>query len=308
MGYSYFEKRVKRMRKKSEKKSKRLKAAKAVSSTSKRLKAAEIVSSFSGKISTGRFENEQPFFSIKEVWDNIDDNFLQQRQRELYEMCRARFSEHEKRSVVERIQQEYQHLRFYETNKEHYPSVTSIINWDKDFFLAKEELIQYAARGTIIHRQSEKYLIDGQWAGPEELPDIYPEYVTMSKGSLGLTLEGYNFPAFCEKYPFKAIDTEEIVYNHEYKYAGRCDIKGEWENQKAVMDIKTGQIDKELYLKQLSAYAKAEGNEDVKLMVIIPLNNKTKQGFSSPIISADIDKYFEMFKRDRKLFKQRFGV
>lgn len=278
-------------------------------SNTPQLKESEIVVSFSGKISTGAYENEQPFFSMKETWSDADDLFIESRQKELYAMCRTRFTEHEKKSIVDRVKNQYQQLRFYTVNNEQYPSVTSIIGWDKDFFIPKEELIQYAARGTIIHKQAENYLMTGEWLEPDKFPEIYPEYVTMTKGSLGLTLDGYNFVGFAEKHPIEAIELETELYNNDLRYAGRCDIKADFWGKRAVMDIKTtSSINKNDCFKQLSAYANAIGNEDVETMVIIPLNSTTKQGFSAPIISDEIGKYFELFKRDRNLFKQRFDV
>lgn len=272
-------------------------------------KEVEIVASYSGKISTGRFENEAPFFSIKETWSNIDDNFIQHRQKELHNYCYNRFSECEKRSMVDRIQEEYKHLRFYEYNNEQFPSSTSIINWDKDFYIPQEQLIQYAARGIIRHKQIEIFHKTGEWHTPEAIDEVYPQLVILKKGSLGLTLDGYDYQAFYEKYPFEVVDVERAVYNPEYRYAGRYDIKGVFDGKVSIIDVKTtSTIDKDSCFKQLASYAKCLGNEDVEQLVVIPLNNKTQQGFSKPVIEDGIDKYFALFKKDRQIFKERFGL
>jgi hypothetical protein len=159
-------------------------------------KEVEIVASYSGKISTGRFENEAPFFSVKEVWSDVEDDFIQRRQKELHQYCYNRFSECEKRSAAEKVNEEYKHIRFYEWENEQFPSVTSIMNWDKDFYIPQEQLVQYQARGIIRHKQAELFHRDGKWYQPEEIDEIYPYLVILKKGSLGLTLDGYDYPAF----------------------------------------------------------------------------------------------------------------
>lgn len=270
--------------------------------------STEIVASYSGKISTGRWENESPFFSIKEVWTDVDKEFVSIRQKTLHGLCYERFAECEKRSIADRVKEQFKHLRFYQINNEQFPSVTSIIGWDKDFFIPQDQLIEYAARGTIIHKQVEIFLKTNEWPDPANIPEVYPEYVILKKGSLGLTLDGYDFQGFYEKYPFEVLKTETQVFNLEYRYAGRSDIKGVFDGKKSIFDIKTGTINEEECFKQISAYAKADGNEDVEQMVIVPLNSTTKQGYSKPKVETDIDKYFELFKRDRKLFKQRFSL
>ncbi len=269
----------------------------------------EIVGSFTGKISTGRFENQAPFFSIKEGWENVTDEFIEKRQKELHQMCYSRFAEVEKKSAVDKLKAEYAHLRFYEVNGEQFPSVTSILNWDVDFFIPQEDLLQYAARGTIVHKQVEVFLKTGEWKDPADVAEIYPEFVTLSKGGLQLSLDGFNFQAFYAKHPFETLSTEERVVNTQERYAGRADIKSNFENKITIMDIKTSAtIDKEKCFKQLAAYAKADGNENVEQLVVIPLNNKTQQGFSKPIITDEIDKYYQLFLKDRKIFKGRFSV
>jgi hypothetical protein len=272
------------------------------------LKSTEIVASYSGKISTGRYENESPFFSIKEEWTNADKEFIISRQKLLNQLCYDRFTECANRSLVDRLKEQYHHLRFYMFNGIQLPSVTSIIGWDKDFFMAPEELAQYAARGTIIHKQVEIFLKTDKLIPPEEIPEVFPQYVTMTKGSLKLTLDGFNFVSFFEKNPIELIDTEKQVVNLDKKYSGRMDIKAKFNGKVSIMDVKTGTVDETECFKQLAAYAKGSGNSDVSQLVIIPINNKTKQGFSEPKVTSDIEKYFSLFLEDRKKFEERFGL
>ncbi len=275
----------------------------------------EICSSYSGKISTSKFENCSPFFGLKETWTgHLDDATISLRQKQLSVLCEEKFSEVEKRELIAKIQENRKDIRFYPIDNAMYPSVTSIINWDNDFeektqHITPDEMRQYAARGTIIHKQISIFLETGEWKEPKDIPELYLYRVILKKGSLGLSMDGYDFRGFYEKYPFKKISTETIVVNKEHNYAGTYDIKGIMGGVVTLFDVKTGSsINKTSAFKQLTAYAHTTGNEDVKQLVIVPLNNTTKQGFSAPAIETDIEKYWPAFKEDRKMFKERYGV
>jgi len=186
--------------------------------------------------------------------------------------------------------------------------------------MSPDELSQYGARGTIIHKQIEIFLKTGEWKEPKNIPEIFPDWLTMANGNLALTLDGYDFRSFYKDYPFKVIDLEKTVLNHDLRYGGRLDIKciiestnkGKWEKEPVlfdvatILDIKTGTIDKTKHLKQQTAYAKCE--IDVKQFGIIPLNATTKQGYSKPIVESDMEKYWTLFTSDRAKFKKRYGV
>ncbi len=284
----------------------------------------EISASFSGKISTGAYENENPYYSIKETIEDgfLTDDQIKTRQEELQRFCRDQFKRDAEVSYTERIAKQYQNIRFYDGKEgRKYPSVTSIIGWDEDFYCSPEELAQYGARGTIIHKQVELFLQTGEWKDPKNIPEIYPELVILQKGSLNLSLEDINFPGFFEKYPFKVITLEDTLINHELRYGGRRDIKGiiesanpgNWKKIEGVLfdvptilDVKSGTIDKTKHFKQLTAYAKCDA--EIGQMVLIPLNNKTKQGFSEPIIETNTEKYWSLFLKDRQSFKNRYGL
>lgn len=275
-----------------------------------KLKEVEIVASFSGTISSGQFENEKPLFSLKEVWTDVADwEFVSHRQNVLEQMCYEKFAAVERRSMVEKIKQARQDLRFYPIGNEFFPSVTSVIGWDEDFYMDALELAQYAARGTILHKMVEVYLKTGKWPKPSDLPEIYPEMIILKKGNLQLSVDDVDFPGFFKKYPFEVIHQETTVYNKEMRYAGRQDIKGKLDGKVTIFDIKTGSsIDKKKCFKQTTAYAHCSGNEDVEQMCIIHLNNKVQQGFSAPVIETDTNKYWHLFLKDRENFKTRFGV
>lgn len=285
----------------------------------------EIVSSFTGKISVGQYENESPFFSLKETveYENgeFTDEMMQARQKQLQDYCYQQFQKQAERAKFDRIKKEYQNIRFYEEDGKLYPSVTSITNWDADFRVPPDELQQYSARGTIIHKQVEIFLKTGEWKTPKQIPEIYPELVTLSQGSLSLSLDGYDFSQFYKDYPFKVLAQEERVINREEVYAGRLDIRGiiessnrgKWDkvegllyDVETVFDIKTGTIDKTKHMMQQTAYAHC--NDSIKQMVLIPLTSENKCGYAKPVVEIDKDKYWHLFKRERDNFKKRYGV
>lgn len=279
-----------------------------------------ITASFTGKISTASYENSSPFFSLTEKYDcGFTDEELSLRHKELSRLCTDKFNQVAERLHQERIAKLYENIRFYPVGELQYPSVTSLFM--QEFALSPDEMAQYAARGTIFHKQAEIYWSTGEWKEPKNIPEVYPEWLIMTQGNLGLTLEGFNLVACYKDYPFKVIDQEQVVYNHEYKYAGRYDVrcviesanKGKWDKIEGVLydvptilDLKTGSIDETKCFKQGTAYAKC--CDDVKQIGVLPVNDKTKQGFSKPLVCSAMDTYWSLFKKDREQFRKVYGI
>lgn len=292
-------------------------------------RSIEISASFTGKINTGSFENESPFFSIKEIVEDIDsedyevtDEHIKIRQKELKEICYNQFKQHAEIAYQEKVAKAYKNIRFYDAgNGQKYPSVTSIIGMDENFFVSPEELAQHAARGTIIHKQIEIYLATGKWLEPKEIPEVAFAVMTVVTGSLGLAIDDVNFINFYRDYPFKVLKQESVVMNHEHKYAGRMDIlcviestnKGKWDKVDGVifdiptiLDIKTGaSLDKAKGMIQQAAYAMCQ---DVKQIGLIHLTKENQCGYAKPAVSTKIDSYWSIFLNKRKLFNERYGV
>lgn len=286
----------------------------------------KIAVSFTGTISTGEFENEKPFFSMEEEFTG-NDLEIRKRQEDMYGMCRTMFDMVQKESIVRRIAKQREGMRFYPP--ENYPSVTSIIGWDDDYFMGAEELAQHGARGTILHKLSEYYDLHKVWKDPKEFPELYPDLVILKKGNLNLPLDDVDYPAFLEAYPITFISHEVVVKNHTHKYAGRQDAVGtpiviEEDKEKKIkanawaklgvkpvltlFDKKFGAMDEHKYMQQLTAYWNCPENEDVKQIILIHLNKRTEQGFSKPKICTDKEKYMPLFLNNRENFKKRFGV
>ena len=58
---------------------------------------------------------------------------------------------------------------------------------------------------------------------------------------------------------------------------------------------------------QLAAYCKALG---YRQEVVVPLNNKTEQKFSKPVVydEQSLSGYYKMFMQKRKSFTKRYGL
>ena len=290
-------------------------------------RTVEISASFTGVIPTGSYENERPFYAVKEILAtedgevNLVDEEIIQRQEELHKMCYERFKKQAEVSYQERIAKTYKDLRFYDYNGKKLPSVTSIINLDKDFGIPPDSLQQYASRGTLIHKQVEIFLTTEEWKAPKDIEECSFDYLTVVKGDLGLDFENVDFKAFYESYPFKVIELEKTTYNEEYLYAGRMDIiaviekdnPGKWAkiegvvyDEPIIFDVKTSTtLDKMSGLTQGSAYARAE---NIKHTGLIHLTKENQCGFAKPILTNNIERYFNLFLNKRKLFKDRFGI
>jgi len=191
----------------------------------------KISSSFSGVVATGSYENSRPGFAVEEEFDfegdnSVIDSVIQTRQEELHVICYERFKEVEQQMVVERIQKERKDIRFYETPVGKLPSVTSIINFDSDFFMDEQELQQHASRGSITHARVAHYISTGKWVPAKELSECWTDIVIVNKGNLQLEANVGDFPGFLAKYPINDIKNSVEGYNEEFGYAGTPDLTG----------------------------------------------------------------------------------
>lgn len=287
-------------------------------------KTIEISASFTGKISTGPFENASPFYSIKEIVEDgfLTDEQIKGRQKELHQICYDQFKVQADAAYAEKIAKTYSNIRFYDgKDGKKYPSVTSVINMDSDFFISPEELAQYGARGTVIHKLIEIFLTTGEWKNPKQIPELSADLMTVLNGSLNLSVEDVDFRGFYKDYPFKVISLEKVVINDEYKYGGREDIlcviestnKGKWEKIEGIkfdvptiLDVKTSTVlDKVKGLTQQAPYAKVEGVEQIGL---IHLNKDNQCGYSKPVITQNIEAYWSLFLKARNEFRKRYGI
>jgi len=274
----------------------------------------KISSGFTGVVATGSYENARPAFSAEQEFEVDCETqeelkfVIEEVQSQLHLICFEKFKAVEQQMIAERIQKERKDIRFYEKDGVKYPSVTSIINFDSDFFCTETELQQYASQSNITHARVAEFIKSGKWVEPKELSDCWTDIVICTKGDLQLDIDAGDFPGFLKKYQLdKMKNFDEPVFNEEYLFAGTPDFEAISDKVPTLVDVKRT-IDKIKLFMQTAAYSKCKGLEHIKQLMGIELNNKTAQQFSKPVIETRIDNYFNMFLQKRKAFKARYGI
>ena len=275
----------------------------------------KISASFQGVLPTGAYANMRPGFSAEEEFEfeddgngnSIVDDIITNRQQELQAICFENFRTEADKARIMKIREDRKDFRFYTLpDGSEVPSVTSILNYDTDFLVPEDELKQYASQGNIIHAQVAEFIKTGTWKEPKDIEGITPDLFILKSGSLKLSLDGWDFQAFLKKHPMEKLENGEKVINEKERYGGLPDGYSTVGGVSSIFDIKRTP-EKTKNFMQMASYVKASGR-DVKQMIIIPLNDKTEQGFSKPIISTDIGKYYELFLYKRQAFRKVYGI
>ena len=266
------------------------------------IKIKEITVSLSGVIPVAAYENLRPGFSI--TAEPIDGEKPEKIIASLQQYLHAVFENESNRGKADLIDKQYSNIRFYEKDGKKYPSVTSILNWDKEWRVTDDELRQYASRGNIVEAIVQRFLETGEWIDPLEIPELREDVSILMSGSLMFTWENCSHKAFMKAYQDIQADVfQRTVYNDEALYAGTEDILGAFEGIRSVMDIKTGGFD----MRQLAAYAICE--KDIEQLVVLPVGpTDNKCGYKRPVVCDTVQKEFAEFLKARAKFKQRFGV
>ncbi len=264
-------------------------------------------------IATGSYQNLRPSFYDEITFDDGDltEERIEQTKTAMYDKAFQKIKEVENKAIIERIERERKDIRFYIDPKDGKTkgSVTSVINWDIDFFMSPIELRQHASVGNITHKRCEIYIETGKWLQPKEIDDCWTDLVIIQKGELKLDPDCGSLPTFLEKFPFKDLKNGHEVYLEET--AGTFDAEGipDFKSAEAIptiIDFKKTP-DKIKDGMQLSQYCKGKG---YKQGIIVPLNNKTQQGYSKPTVYDEkaLKGYDKMFQQKLKSFKMRYGV
>lgn len=278
----------------------------------------EIVASVSAVIPVGNYENFKPLYSVKEIVEvNGDaDSLISARTDELRALLKTKLDADYDMLRLEQLKRQREDINFYEIDGEPYVSVTSVISAIEPINYDPIKLAQYASRGSIKHAQIDHFFKTGTWENDVlKIPGTKLDYLTVTQGSLKLKWTDCNFMGFWDKYgkDFLCHKHEQVVYNHEYKYAGTLDLLAEYKGKLTICDYKTasnydkGKLDK--YFRQLAAYAKCvQDLFEVEQLMVIPLNPSNKTGYGQPIIETDIDRYFTAFLQDRQAFKKLYQI
>jgi hypothetical protein len=273
----------------------------------------KVSAGFSGTISVGSYENAKPSYIAEVEYEHSGNGdktireTIEETQKLLQDICLANFKADEQRLIVERIQRERADMRFYDG----LPSVTSILGWDQDFFVSPQDLAQYAAQGSLYHLQVEHFIKTGEWENVEKIEGSYVHLVILKGGSLGLTWNDWDFPAFLKKYPFEKMEVGGPVKSLKHKFGGTPDISScIHDGKRTLADVKRTP-DKVKHFSQCAAYAIAleeNGAEPFEQYALIPANNKTQQGFSKPVVTTETGQFKTMFLKARENFAKRYGI
>jgi len=283
------------------------------------MKLKEVNYSKSGVISKAAYENLRPFFSVTvepEDGENIDEIF-----EKLKDTVNRQFAMEEYKAKIDLVEKQFSSLRLYVIEEKNikYPSITSVLGWDKEWYIPEGRLLQYQARGTIIHTLFEDTLQNFQktgkivWKNPEEMPELQKEVGILKQGDLGLSWNDCSYKKFGEIY-FKDIGEvramEQKVINHELKCAGTLDLVAPFQGKLSLIDLKTGDYDWRQPAFYVITY-EVEHNVEIEQMVIFPIGaTNNKSGYKKPII-RDREAIHEEFKemvKARQAFKERFGI
>ena len=267
------------------------------------MKIKEINVSLSGVIPVAAYENLRPGFSITVEPENGEDK--DKIITELRHYLHGVFENEANRGKADLIEKQYSKIRFYEKDGKKYPSVTSILGWDKDWKITDDELQQYASRGNILEALVTQFMFTGKWIDPMACEALREDVAIVFGGSKGFRLEDCSHKAFMEKYGDKSKPekVQGTVYNDEMLYAGTYDILGAFEGKRSIMDIKSGGFD----MRQLAAYAVCcEGVEQLVVLPVGPTDNKC--GYKQPVICTTIQNEYKEFLKARAKFRCRFGI
>jgi len=268
-------------------------------------KVKEVGIDSGGVIATAPFENYRVRFNmvvepkrnanIHKVFDHLEG------------ILADRFSTTERRAKTEVLDRAYARMKFHQLNGTKYPSVTSILDWDKQWNVSEDELNQYAARGTIVHKLIKLYFETGKWIDPLKVLELKEQIAIVSSGSLNLSWQDCSHREFIKHYRkrIKVKMMNAIIFNDEHFYAGEYDLLGDFEEKLSIMDFKTGAYD----MRQLAAYAACETKKKIKQLVVLPVGpTDNKCGYKRPVICETIHDKFKDFLKARAKFKQRFGI
>lgn len=271
---------------------------------------------FSGKIPTGSYQNSNPSFYAEMEMDALLEgdalmSSIDSLQKLLHNICYQNFKIVADAAHIEKLKNDRRGFRFYKTPNGDYPSVTTVLDPEFKAYCTEEELEIAIAEGNINHARAAHYITTGEWVEPKKLDGVAPALLLLK----GRIIDGWDFPAMLVKYPIQTLVNGRQLVNHEHRYAGTNDCEGLYllgggngaEAVPTIMDFKRTP-DRDKNFAQMAAYARCEGMEHIKQMMIVPANTETQQGFSKPILSASIDKYFEVFLHKRREFQRTYGV
>lgn len=278
----------------------------------------KVSSSFSGVLPVGSFANMRPSFSAEAEYDYNGENLMgeiEQMQNQLHLISYRKFQSVAEEARVQYVKDKFKSVRFHtikdeEGNEIQVPSVSSISSFDKVFDIAEEELNQYASQGTLADIKCRHYMQTGVWENDlTKIPNTFTDLMVIRKGNLGLSPTDFDFPAFLAKFPIKDLTEGKFTFSLKHRFAGTPDAIGIFEGKRTLIDFK--RTPDKSYFKQLAGYCIAleeQGLEPFEQLMLIGVNPDTKQGFSKPIVTSEVEQFKTVFLTARENFKKLFLV
>jgi len=274
--------------------------------------------SYTGKLNTGEYLNQQPYFGgslkfeIEIASPDSVDEALELQNSLSAQITRNAFAEFEKeaqRTHMAKLKNDFKNFHFYNG----YISVTSVLGVDFDWKGTDDQLKIAISEGNIEHFRAEDFIKCGEWKEPLDINNCIKDMNIIRELTRKRFVSSWDFPAFLEKFPLKDLKNGYPIYNHTLKYAGTFDAEclyplggdPDADEVATLIDFKRTPDENKNFV-QLSAYAKCDEMKHIKQIMIIGVKPDTKQGFSKPKITTELDKYFEIFAYKREDFKRTF--
>lgn len=274
----------------------------------------KVSAGFSGAISVGSYENQRPSFFAEVEYDVVDgedvEEFIRADQKKLHDIAYKNFKMVAEKSKLEKIKADFKNFRFYKVGEDReFVSVTSILGVNFVAHVDEDAMKVAISKGNISDARAKHYIDTGTWEDPTNLDGVGYDLVVLKEH--GEVFDEWDFPTFLKKYPLLDLKVGKIFINEEHEYAGTSDaecmypLDGTGEPVHTLIDFKrTPQ--KISHFPQTAAYSKCDPK--FKQMMLISANPDNKQNYSKPIITSQIDKYFEVFLHKRKEFRKFYGI
>lgn len=276
----------------------------------------EVVVGKSGVIPKASYSNLRPNYTLTMQVDEDDD--IDEVIFKAKSIVEKHFELDEYRAKVDLLQKQFKTFRFYDAPEGlKYPSINTILGYQKEWQISKGELVQYGSMGTINHvvfwDTLKNFKKTGEiiWKEPTEFPELEKEVGIVKNGSLGLDWNDYSYKAFGEKYIPSIGEIyciEHPLLNQEIKVGGTVDMIAEFEGELCVIDLKTGGYD----FQQLVFYGRTWeklNEKKIQNMVVFPLGRTdNKQGYMRPIKDNRFDYHWDNMLEIRQQFKEDFDV
>lgn len=260
-------------------------------------------------ISLGNYENENPMYSVSIECDDQIESYDETYVRNHLDKIKTIIDGYIFKDF-ERVKQpkKFEVQRVTQIGDKIYPWVTSIISPEPPADIPY--LDEHAYIGSLVHEATNNFIKGGCVANAYKLNKDTPK--PQITANLKLNWEEYSMLKWMEKYADKYQVNfsrgEQFFKNDEFNYCGKMDTDGMFLDVYSFFDFKkTKTITpdlKEKYFMQLAAYAMCQEQPKPEGLVIISFHPTLPE----PIVTKDIEKYFNMFLEKRKQYKDRFGI